>query len=266
MKPFVLFLMTIVCFKLARCQSESEWKIVFYTGTARYAGTDDQIYFRINGDKGSTQTEYIRGEQSNFEAGSIDTFLLDKSVNMNRIGKIKSMMIGKSISLNSFSDWQLTKIELYQTLNGLTTKYLFYCNCWFKRGPPFSRTLILGPVDGTLTNDQIITKSSKLAVILATVFGISLLLIVVGLVAFIIIRKKSKSKKSKLSVLLLPSSFSRIKQSIYQTEPVSVDENRALTSSNTIQPPQPASPVLERPFSQPPNYEEVMASTHNVAV
>ena len=70
MTPSHLLLLALVAIALVHVNGENEWKIVFLTGNARYAGTDDPIYFKVNGDKGSSSVEYVGSEKSSFEANS----------------------------------------------------------------------------------------------------------------------------------------------------------------------------------------------------
>jgi hypothetical protein len=121
-----------------------EWKIIFYTGEAVWAGTDSDIYIELIGDLGNSKVIVLRPLKSQMEAKSVDSFYLG-DLDGRQIGNLKQIAVGKQYSYAFFNDWQLLKIEVFDPHG---KKYLFNCNCWFTSNK-YKRMLSLTSIENT---------------------------------------------------------------------------------------------------------------------
>lgn len=121
-----------------------EWKVVFYTGEAVWAGTDSDIYIELIGDYGNSKVTVLRPSKSQMEAKSVDSFYLG-DLDGRQIGNLKQIVVGKQYSYAFFNDWQLLKIEVFDPQG---KKYLFNCNCWFTSNK-YKRMLSITSIENT---------------------------------------------------------------------------------------------------------------------
>ncbi|XP_036363166.1 lipoxygenase homology domain-containing protein 1-like isoform X1 [Octopus sinensis] len=114
--------------------------VVVYTGDVAEAGTDANVFVNIFGKLGDTGQRYLeesRSNQTKFERGQVDEFLIE-AVDLKELTKIH---IGHDAS-NPGSGWFLEKVEI-RVKNDPSKLYLFHCNSW----------LALDKDDGTIVKE-----------------------------------------------------------------------------------------------------------------
>lgn len=127
----------------AKSVIKHDWKIVIYTGSKVWAGTDSEIFVELIGDPDNSHIIKIKPKKSQLEANSMDVFSLG-DLGGKVITNLKSIIVVKQHSYSFFNDWHLDKIEVYDP-NG--KKYIFDCNCWLTT-LKFKRSINLSYVVG----------------------------------------------------------------------------------------------------------------------
>ncbi|CAI9730794.1 homology domain-containing 1-like isoform X1 [Octopus vulgaris] len=121
-------------------QNVVHYIVVVYTGDVAEAGTDANVFVNIFGKLGDTGQRYLeesRSNQTKFERGQVDEFLIE-AVDLKELTKIH---IGHDAS-NPGSGWFLEKVEI-RVKNDPSKLYLFHCNSW----------LALDKDDGTIVKE-----------------------------------------------------------------------------------------------------------------
>ena len=105
------------------------YDITIHTANVPYAGTDGDIWLRVNGTNGSTQYWLLDDSADNYERNRTDHFVRS-GVN---VGLIRSVTINFNPLGGANADWLPDRV----TVNGIT----FPNSTWFLKGAPTYRTL-----------------------------------------------------------------------------------------------------------------------------
>jgi len=112
------------------------FQVKVYTGSARGAGTDSNVFIIIQGEKGKTNEIQLKyGDNINlFEDGQCDTFAVDGA----DVGEINLLNI-RHDNTGLGSDWLLDHVEICDQANGLA--WSFPCNEWLEKSKGLSKIL-----------------------------------------------------------------------------------------------------------------------------
>jgi len=112
------------------------FQVKVYTGKARGAGTDANVFVVIQGTTGKTTEMQLKyGENANlFEEGNCDIFALDAP----NIGELTQLTI-RHDNTGFGSDWLLDKVEVCDQATGKW--FNFPCNQWMDKAKGLSKTL-----------------------------------------------------------------------------------------------------------------------------
>ena len=105
------------------------YDISIHTANVPYAGTDGDVWLRVNGTNGSTQYWMLDDSADNYERNRTDHFLRS-GVN---VGGIRSVTIYFNPLSGANAEWLPDRV----TVNGIT----FTNSTWFLKGSPTYRTL-----------------------------------------------------------------------------------------------------------------------------
>ena len=105
------------------------YDISIHTANVPYAGTDGDVWLRVNGTNGSTQYWKLDDAADNYERNRTDRFLRS-GVN---VGTIRSVTIYFNPLGGANAEWLPDRV----TVNGIT----FRNSSWFLKGAPTYRTL-----------------------------------------------------------------------------------------------------------------------------
>jgi hypothetical protein len=105
------------------------YDISIHTANVNYAGTDGDVYLRVNGTNGLTQYFRLDDSADNYERNRTDHFLRS-GVN---VGLIRSVTIYFNPLGGANAEWLPDRV----TVNGIT----FHNSSWFLKGSPTYRTL-----------------------------------------------------------------------------------------------------------------------------
>lgn len=105
---------------------DPDWKVIVYTGSKIWAGTDSLVFVQVHGALGDSRLMQLTPTRLQMEARSVDTFPLP-DLDAKHIGTIRSITVSKQHSYAFFNDWELLKVELVDPNEKV---YLFNCKCW----------------------------------------------------------------------------------------------------------------------------------------
>jgi hypothetical protein len=105
------------------------YDITIHTANVNYAGTDGDVWLRVNGTNGSTQYWKLDDSADNYERNRTDHFLRSGV----HVGIIRSVTIYFNPLGGSNAEWLPDRV----TVNGIT----FRNSTWFQKGAPTYRTL-----------------------------------------------------------------------------------------------------------------------------
>ena len=101
-----------------------EWVVTVVTADERFAGTDANVYLRIEGAKGETPTMPLEATRADFERGNVDVFKLTAP----DVGEIVAVVIGHD-GRGMGSGWKCASVEVVNTTTN--TRAFFACGSWF---------------------------------------------------------------------------------------------------------------------------------------
>jgi len=102
------------------------YEIHVTTGSKRGAGTDADVRISLLGSLGITADFLLDNDKDNFEAGKVDSFLIDHL----DVGEVQSIRIGHN-DKGIGAGWFLLKVEIKNQANG--KKWGFPCNMWLDK-------------------------------------------------------------------------------------------------------------------------------------
>ena len=105
------------------------YDISIHTANVNYAGTDGDVWLRVNGTNGSTQYWYLDDSADNYERNRTDHFLRSGT----SVGLIRSVTIYFNPLGGANAEWLPDRV----TVNGIT----FHNSSWFLKGSVTYRTL-----------------------------------------------------------------------------------------------------------------------------
>ena len=105
------------------------YDISIHTANVNYAGTDGDVWLRVNGSNGSTPYLKLDDSADNYERNRTDRFLRS-GVN---VGMIRSVTIYFNPLGGAHAEWLPDRV----TVEGIT----FHNSSWFQKGSPTYRTL-----------------------------------------------------------------------------------------------------------------------------
>jgi hypothetical protein len=122
-------------------ENESRYKISVYTGDRRGAGTDANVFIKIEGEKGKLGPINLNNSQNNFERNKKDVFEYFGI----SIGKVKKITIGhdgKGIG----SSWFLDKVVVHA--DDIKSDFFFLSGEWIDSEHGLERTIECSEKDG----------------------------------------------------------------------------------------------------------------------
>ncbi len=105
------------------------YDISIHTANVPYAGTDGDVWLRVNGTTGSTQYWMLDDSADNYEQNRTDHFVRSGA----NVGLIRSVTIYFNPLGGAHAEWLPDRV----TVNGIT----FSNSNWFLKGSPTYRTL-----------------------------------------------------------------------------------------------------------------------------
>eukprot|EP00899_Mesostigma_viride_P006814 jgi/Mesvir1/16133/Mv08410-RA.4 len=103
--------------------SRVKYKVVFYTGHMKGAGTDANISIRLYGERGHSSERRLESAPESFERGCVDTFTLESP----NLGGLEMLRVSHD-SKGDSPGWFLDHVEVTDPVAG--TRYLFPCGQW----------------------------------------------------------------------------------------------------------------------------------------
>jgi hypothetical protein len=112
------------------------FQVKVFTGSARGAGTDSNVFIILQGEKGKTTEIPLKyGDNINlFEDGQCDTFAVDGA----DVGEVSLLTI-RHDNAGFGSDWFLDHVEICDQATGLS--WTFACNDWLEKTKGLSKNL-----------------------------------------------------------------------------------------------------------------------------
>ncbi|XP_060929737.1 lipoxygenase homology domain-containing protein 1-like [Limanda limanda] len=108
----------------ARSLVPVKYEIIVITGDEKGAGTDANVFITVYGSNGDSGCRQLRQKFRNlFERGQTDRFLLEM-LDMGELQKVRVVHDNSGLS----PGWQLDRVEVTNTANGVTT--IFLCGKW----------------------------------------------------------------------------------------------------------------------------------------
>ena len=160
----------------------------YFAGRQFWAGTDSDIYVELIGEQGNSKIIQLSPNKNQLEANSIDSFDLG-DLDGRQIGELRSIIVGKQYTFGFFSDWELLKVEVF---NSAGKKYVLNCNCWLTntKNKKFINLTSYENVPNIGSGDPYpLTRSSRLFPITIVLLALFLILILFSYFGNVICKK-----------------------------------------------------------------------------
>lgn len=178
----------------------------YFAGRQFWAGTDSDIYVELIGEQGNSKIIQLSPNKNQLEANSIDSFDLG-DLDGRQIGELRSIIVGKQYTFGFFSDWELLKVEVF---NSAGKKYVLNCNCWLTntKNKKFINLTSYENVPNIGSGDPYpLTRSSRLFPITIVLLALFLILILFSYFGNVICKKWRENIQFLTGTRLLTSFF-----------------------------------------------------------